>query len=103
MSRVLEELAQALEDQSPAVVVRIAHFLVEELVVAEIELGAATRVLEDDRHERFALRRGPRPAPGEDELAVRHHLLVDTGALVLFAVGAAEYDAVAPAYAQVKL
>src|SRR5688500_4337623 len=81
----------------------VAHRLVEELLVAQVELGAALRGTEDDRHHRFALRRGTRPRPGEDELALWHHFPVDAGHFVVIALRAAEADAEAPADPHIEL
>src|SRR5438105_1243781 len=81
----------------------VARLLVEELLVPEVELRSAVDRLEDDRHQRDPIGRGAGPAPGEDELAVRHDLPVLAGALVHPAIGAAEGDAKTPAHAHVEL
>src|ERR671914_673335 len=99
----MQEALALLEARRPAFAVAVAHFLVKELLVPEIELGAVIHSLEHDRHERLALRGGARPGPGEDELAVRHYFLVDASAFVLVALRPTEDDAKAPADAHIEL
>src|SRR5262249_41966270 len=74
---LLAEVAlEAVDRRRPAAVVGVSRRLVEELLVAEVELGAAACCLEHDRHDRLALGRSPRPRPGEDQPLVRHDLLI---------------------------
>src|SRR5918996_5644406 len=98
-----EVVLEVVEQAAPAALVVVAHLLVEELLVLEQQFSPILYCLENDGDERFALRRAVGPGPSEDKLAVRHDFLVDPGAFVSFAVGAAEHDAKAPAHAHVEL
>src|SRR5262245_23771015 len=71
--------------------------------MAEIELGARADGLENDRDHGLALGRAVGPGPSEHKLLAWDDFLVDTLHLVVGAARTAEYDAEAPAYAQVEL
>src|SRR5262245_33570541 len=50
-----EECLQLVERAGPAALVVVAHLLVEELLVAEVEVGPAVDRLENDGHLRLAV------------------------------------------------
>ena len=63
----------------------IARGCVEEAVVAEVEFASLRRGPQFDGDQRDSLWRAL-PGPGEAELAVDHHLLVDARDLMVFSI-----------------
>src|SRR5262245_60542849 len=82
--------------------VAVACFLVEELLVEEREHRAVAVDLQGDRHPRLPLGRAL-PRPSEHELLVRHHLAVDAADIMLLAVRRAHVKVVVPAHARFGL
>src|SRR5262249_41403302 len=95
-SKGRQHLAETIEDRGPTVAMTVARGFVEELLVGQREQGPVAVAFELDRHQRFALRRGP-PGPGENELPVRHDLAERSAHVVLLAARRAHHDAIAAA------
>src|SRR5262245_34781765 len=70
-----KQRGKLVEPLGPAGLVAIARALVEELLVGQRQQRAVAIGLQQDRDQRFALRRAV-PGPGEHELLVWPHLAI---------------------------
>src|SRR5260370_33167065 len=91
---------EPVERTDPAVVVAVAGSLVGELLMSECQRRHVARGHELDRHQGLPLRRAA-PGPGENQLAICHHLAKLAADLVLLAARGAQHDAITSAHARI--